>query len=384
MKFLLATTDPQKLPVTILSRCLQFNLKRLPQPAIRKQLETLLEKESIGADSDSIQMIARAADGSMRDALSLLDQAIAFCGGALKQSDVASMLGTIDRGYIFELLAALGQRDARALFQNVQNLAQQSPDFGDLLAELNSTLQRIALAQQLPDAIDDSYGDQERIHQLAKQLDPNDVQLFYQIGILGRRDLPLASNPQSGFEMVLLRMLAFAPAGSTASPSATPAGRADSSAQEAPAFKGAPSARVEKTAPPPTAATPAPATAWEQLISELTLTGLAKELAANCVLASRDEQNIRLLLRRPNAHILSDASRDRLQTALQARLGTTARLLIEVVDDATQESPAQLDQKRQQARQEAAQRTVLDDVGVKALIDTFDARIDNDSVRPLE
>jgi DNA polymerase-3 subunit gamma/tau len=384
VKFLLATTDPQRLPITILSRCLQFNLKRLPLPAIQKQLEKLLAQESIGADAESTAMLARAADGSMRDALSLLDQAIAFCGGSLNHADVGAMLGTIDRGQVFEILDALGRRDARALFTCVQGLAQQSPDFGGVLAELNATLQRVALAQQLPDAIDDAHSDRERVLQCARALDANDVQLFYQIGIMGRRDLPLASDPQSGFEMVLLRMLAFTPNAAAQATRAEVAG--DTRPTPSAPLRAAESAPTATNTPPPSAppaGLPTSAT-WDTWVGTLRLTGLAKQLAANTVLAAADERSVRLQLRKGNAHVLSDAARDRLQAALQGQLGAALRLTIDVVDDLGQESPAQLEQRRQQARHEAAQRTVQDDAGVKALIDTFNARIDGDSVRPLE
>jgi DNA polymerase-3 subunit gamma/tau len=294
------------------------------------------------------------------------------------------MLGTIDRGHVFEILNALAQRDARALFACVQNLAQQSPDFGGVLAELNSTMQRVALAQQLPDAIDDTHGDRERVLQCAQALDANDVQLFYQIGILGRRDLPLASDPQSGFEMVLLRMLAFTPNAAAQPVRAEPLAEARTVAP--------PRARQETSvpaAPKPRPSTAEPASSstnadWETMVGGLGLTGLAKELAANCVLVAADDRTVRLQLRKGNSQVLTDAARERLQTALQTKLGAGVRLHVDVVDDIGQESPAQLELRRQQARHEAAQRTVRDDAGVKALIDTFNARIDSDSVQPLE
>ncbi len=211
VKFLLATTDPQKLPVTILSRCLQFSLKNMQPEKIVDHLRHVLGEELIRFDEESLWLLGRAADGSMRDALSLTDQAIAFGNGALQVSDVRSMLGTIDHGQVFGLLEALGVGDAKALLAAVAELAEQGADFTGVLAELLSVLQRIAIAQVLPQAVDNSLGDQERVLALAGQISAEDVQLFYQLGLHGRRDLPLAPEPRGGFEMAMLRMLAFRP-----------------------------------------------------------------------------------------------------------------------------------------------------------------------------
>ncbi|MCF6210905.1 MAG: DNA polymerase III subunit gamma/tau [Gammaproteobacteria bacterium] len=211
VKFLLATTDPQKLPVTILSRCLQFNLKHLSPEQIRNHLEMVLGKEGVEFDIPALGLIARAADGSMRDALSLLDQAIAFGAGTLRESDVRSMLGSIEQHHVIDLLTGLADADASALLTRVAQLAEQAPDFAGVLAELISTLHRIALVQAVPGTINDEMADREAVLALAGRLSPEDVQLYYQIALIGRRDLPLAPTPRGGFEMVLLRMLAFRP-----------------------------------------------------------------------------------------------------------------------------------------------------------------------------
>ena len=211
VKFLLATTDPQKLPVTILSRCLQFSLKNMPPEKVVEHLRHVLGEESIGYDDESLWLLGRAADGSMRDALSLTDQAIAFGNGALQVAEVRSMLGTIDHGQVFGLLDALVASDARGLMQAVAELAEQGADFAGVMAELISTLQRLAMAQVVPEAADNSLGDQARVLELAGRISAEDIQLFYQLGLHGRRDLPLAPEPQGGFEMALLRMLAFRP-----------------------------------------------------------------------------------------------------------------------------------------------------------------------------
>ena len=212
VKFLLATTDPQKLPVTILSRCLQFSLKNMPPERVVEHLRHVLGEEMIRFDEESLWLLGRAADGSMRDGLSLTDQAIAFGNGALQASEVRTMLGTIDHGQVFGLLEALAAHDARGLLAAVAELAEQGADFAGVLGELISTLQRLAIAQVLPDGVDNSQGDRERVVELAGRMAAEDVQLFYQLALHGRRDLPLSPDPRGGFEMALLRMLAFRPA----------------------------------------------------------------------------------------------------------------------------------------------------------------------------
>lgn len=213
VKFLLATTDPHKLPVTVLSRCLQFNLKNMSPERIVGHLGFVLGEEGVAHDEASLWQLARAADGSMRDALSLTDQAIAFGQGALVGAEVASMLGSIDSQRIVQMLEALINSDGAALLHAVAAFAEQSPDFYSALGDLTSLLHRIAIAQALPNAIDNSFGDQQQILQFSQQLTPEDVQLFYQTALIGRRDLSLSPDPRGGFEMCLLRMLAFKPQG---------------------------------------------------------------------------------------------------------------------------------------------------------------------------
>jgi DNA polymerase III subunit gamma/tau len=218
VKFLLATTDPQKLPVTILSRCLQFSLKNMPPERVVEHLSHVLAAESIPFEEDALWLLGRAADGSMRDAMSLTDQAIAFGEGKVLAADVRAMLGTLDHGQVYGVLQALLEGDARALIEAVRHLAEQGPDWNGVLAEILNVLHRVAIAQALPDAIDNGQGDRDRVLALAEVLPAEDVQFYYQMGLIGRRDLPLAPDPRSGFEMVLLRMLAFRPAGTDAVP----------------------------------------------------------------------------------------------------------------------------------------------------------------------
>jgi DNA polymerase-3 subunit gamma/tau len=218
VKFLLATTDPQKLPVTILSRCLQFSLKNMPPERVVEHLTHVLSVENVPFEDDALWLLGRAADGSMRDAMSLTDQAIAFGEGKVLAADVRAMLGTLDHGQVYGVLQALLEGDARALLEAVRHLAEQGPDWAGVLAEILNVLHRVAIAQALPEAVDNGQGDRDRVLTLAQALPAEDVQFYYQMGLIGRRDLPLAPDPRSGFEMVLLRMLAFRPAGSDDAP----------------------------------------------------------------------------------------------------------------------------------------------------------------------
>ena len=235
VKFLLATTDPQKLPVTILSRCLQFNLKHLSPERIVEHLQFVLGEEKVPCEEAGLWALARSADGSMRDALSLTDQAIAHGGGKITEAEVYDMLGTIDLGAIADIARALANRDAVDVLAVVGRMAEHAPDFGAALADLLSVWHRVAIAQTVPDALDNRHGDDPLVRELAKALSPEDVQLFYQIALLGRRDLPLAPEPRIGFEMALLRMLAFQPV-------------ADSAVQPPPVQEGMPAVSAPPTA----------------------------------------------------------------------------------------------------------------------------------------
>lgn len=212
VKFILATTDPQKLPATILSRCLQFSLKNMTPERVVEHLTHVLGVENVPFEDDALWLLGRAADGSMRDAMSLTDQAIAFGEGKVMAADVRAMLGTLDHGQVFDVLTALIDGDARSLLEAVRHLAEQGPDWNGVLSEILNVLHRVAIAQALPEGVDNGHGDRDRVLALAQALPAEDVQFYYQMGLIGRRDLPLAPDPRGGFEMVLLRMLAFRPA----------------------------------------------------------------------------------------------------------------------------------------------------------------------------
>ncbi len=223
VKFLLATTDPQKLPMTVLSRCLQFNLKNLTAERIQQHLDHVLQAESIPFETAALWLLARSADGSMRDALSLTDQAIAFGAGAVNENDVRAMLGTIDQHLVYRIVEQIAAQQPQAVLEAVQSLAEFSPDYHGVLGDIVSLLHRVALAQVVPAAVDNSLGDRDQVMALAQQMRAEEVQLYYQVALMGRKDLPLVPEPREGLEMTLLRMLAFRPAGSEPLPARTPA-----------------------------------------------------------------------------------------------------------------------------------------------------------------
>ena len=218
VKFLLATTDPQKLPITVLSRCLKFDLKRLPADDIAAHLERILVEESIGFETAALKLVARAADGSMRDALSLLDQAVAYGAGTVTEEETRAMLGTVDRSRVIELLDAIAMHDAAGAMDVVAAIASDAADCSDVLAEMVNTLHRVAVLQAVPGAVEPDPDLAEACARLAGRLSPEDVQLHYEIGLRGRRDLALVPDPRLGLEMTVLRMLAFAPDAAGASP----------------------------------------------------------------------------------------------------------------------------------------------------------------------
>ncbi len=377
VKFLLATTDPQKLPVTVLSRCLQFNLKRLPAALIARYLDQVLEQESIPREEEAIRLLAQAGDGSMRDALSLLDQAIAFGGGRVERAGVATMLGSIDRRWVVDLLEALAAGDAPTLLRRVAELDESAPDYAAVLAELLSLLQRVALAQVAPEATpDDDWSDSGEARRLAGMLAPEDVQLFYQIALLGRRDLPLMPEPRGGFEMVLLRMLCFRPVTLEASPPAPARG-------SAPAPTVTP---VERTllASPLAAPTPDPTPAvseWGNLVQQLGLTGIARQVALHCALVERQDHHFRLMLEPGHAQMFNKAIEERLKAALEQYLGSSVDLRVQV-GDAALATPARQQAERQAERQQAAADRIAKDPNIRDIQERFDARIA--TIHPLE
>jgi len=397
VKFLLATTDPQKLPVTILSRCLQFNLRRLGIEQIQQHLEKILGAEGIGFEVAALAEMARAADGSMRDALSLMDQAIAFTGGQVNESDVRSMLGTIERREVYDVLDAIASGENGTVLEQIRSLAEKSPDYLEVIVEMLSSLHYIAMLQQWPDAFDASMGDQTRLLNLVGRLTPEDVQLYYQIALHGRRDLPFAPDPRTGLEMTVLRMLAFRPAGEGKQIEVSVKNVA--AAATPPATRGRPLANTPAVAKPESPVEKAPVLAepvappvvsepvssvlddWHQLMGRLPTSGVVKQLAMNCSLMSKQADRWLLALDPNHKHLLTSERQDRLQEDVCETTAQQIRLQIEIQPPQT-ETPAARLLREVAERQAQAQTAITSDDGVKNLMETFGAQIKPESIQP--
>ena len=368
VKFLLATTEAKKVPVTILSRCLQFNLKHLGPEQIEAQLKKVITLESVTADTRSIQYLAQAAAGSMRDALSLLDQAIAFGSGTLRDEQVREMLGTIDSVELTGILQAVAAGNAQELLARATRIAEHNPDYESILGELIARLHDIALVHLLPEGGGPRDEDTVRLAELFR---PEDVQLCYQIALLGRRDLATTPDPRIGFEMTLVRMLAFRPGGVDMAATTGVQRPAQTSASAAP-----PAARVADIPEDP-----AVAGDWQQVIDEMALAGLVKELAGHCVLHERTRDRVHLVLAPSQEHLLKTTQKERLQDALRTRFGPDVRLVISV-EQPQKETPVERRAREERETQAAALAKMRTDPNVQALVTAFDATLDESTVRP--
>lgn len=379
VKFLLATTDPQKLPVTVLSRCLQFNLKRLPGALIVERMNRICGDEGIEADAGALTRIARAAAGSMRDALSLLDQALAFGGGALRDADVAEMLGSMDQRHINDLLGCLAAGDAVALMEQIRMLQELVPDYESVLDDMATVLQQIAVLQLAgADSLDED-ADLEVLAEFAARLSADLVQLYYQIAITGRRDINLAPDPRVGFEMTLLRMVAFQPAGNAAP--AAPGGEPVTAARAsggAGSVAPAPAPAAKKKQRPPSAEA-----AWPTIIESLQLKGAVRQLADSCALASRTDKEFKLELNRMSEHLLTDQLQKRLVDALQGAFDKNLRVDITVVDSNVETVASRVADETALELQ-AAQNSIENDPNVRDLVDMFGAEVEQESIRPAQ
>jgi DNA polymerase-3 subunit gamma/tau len=399
VKFILATTDPQKLPITVLSRCLQFNLKRLPISIIRDQLALVLGNESLEFEPGATTELARAADGSMRDGLSLLDQAIAFSGGeTLRREPIAEMLGTGSRQLLIELITALVASDGAALLEAFRKIESQAPDYASMLNDLSAQLQRIAVLQMLPGARDDD--DDEDLVALVPKVGVEDVQLWYQIGVAGRRDLPWAPDPRLGFEMTLLRMLAFKPGegggdgvAKPAAASASRAGSAPVSASAAAVSRPAPAAAA--AAPPLTIAESAAALAakpdpslkhlpWAQLHEHLGLEGAGRQLARQCTWNGREGDVVHLGLAVDAAFLNHESRRAALEQSLSRVFGESLRVVIDITSSDVSQTPAQIDAQRASDRVRGAIESIETDPVVRAFKEQFGAMVRPNSIHPLD
>jgi DNA polymerase-3 subunit gamma/tau len=419
VKFLLATTDPQKLPVTVLSRCLKFNLKRLLPEQISGQMRHILAAEGIEYEDEAIGELAHGADGSLRDGLSLLDQAIAYGGGALRAADVRAMLGSVERGQVLGVIEALAVGDGAALMGEADRIASYSPDFAGVLDDLATVLHRIQLIQLVP-----GYREEEGdagLADIANRLAPEDVQLYYQIATTSRRELPLAPDARIGFEMALLRMFAFRPAeaGQGAAPSApravTPAPAAPSRAA-APAPVAAPSRAPAPVAaapaapvpapvaprPSPVAATPAPAPApaptapqgplaldanglpdWHDVIERANLRGPIGQLAQNSSLRELDGESMVLALQPQHMHLAVEPLTSQMEEKVSHALGRRIRIRF-IADHGNLGTPAERRAQAQIDAQANAVASMETDPFVQTLKREFDARVIPQSIKPVE
>jgi len=398
VKFVLATTDPQKIPVTVLSRCLQFNLKPLPPQLIGDRIGHILGAEGIAFEPAGVALIARAASGSLRDGLSLLDQAIAYGGGAVSESVVRKMLGAVDRDYVYRIAEALAAGDGPALMAESDALAARGLAAASALEELASLFHRIAIAQAVPAAAT-NYDDAERITAFASRFSAESVQLAYQICAQGRADLALAPDEATGFAMTLLRLLAFEPA-TDAAPAAAPrseraAATAPTSRQAAPVREAQPASNIAAVMPPPASASakaqtptgpvvalPGDPAAWPGFIASLKLTGMAAQLAAQSELKTVNNNALTLALPVAHKHLADKVYADKLKAALE--LATGRRLLLAFEVGAATESSLAATEKRERAEAKAkGEAAFRDEPFVRDLLATFDGQVKTDTVRPL-
>jgi DNA polymerase-3 subunit gamma/tau len=400
VKFILATTDPQKIPVTVLSRCLQFNLKQMPQAHIIDHLSRVLEAEGVSFEPAALRHLAKGAAGSMRDALSLLDQAIAHGAGKVEEEGVRAMLGTVGDEHLFALLDGLAAQDVNAMLEVAKLMDARSLSFDGGLQELATLFHRVSLLQLAPQAILDD-AERERLTPFARAFDAEYLQLAYQIAIHGRDELALAPDEYAGFAMTLLRLHAFRPERATASAAPSSAPRQAAVPARSPAV--APAASVTNAlsgTPAPVVAAPRPQPApamakpgattvastaiddWHGLVARLPLTGMAKQLAQHCELVERGETLIRLRLSPVHKHLLGKLQQDKLQAELQASLGQVARLEIDVAEPAS-ETPAERSRNAQRERQEKAIASIEQDPFVRDVVDLFDASIDESTIKPV-
>lgn len=433
IKFLLATTDPQKVPVTVLSRCLQFNLKRMSRAQILSQLQFLTEQESVDADVAALGQLAAAADGSMRDALSLLDQAIGYGGGAVRQDAVEAMLGSISRDYLQRLFDALQEQQAATLLREARAVIEHNPDYQRVCAEMLSLLQQVALYQSDPSLVDDSVISSELLQQYSAAWSPEEIQLYYQIMLQGRHDLLISPDEAAGFEMLMLRLIAFSPPSETAgaehevkkkpeissglkprprddqpSPkpilsAANPESDGDRESAET-SQAGDFAVEVDNAGPESDDVTSAAAKAaspgepglaehdaatgaeleWHKLAYDLGLDGLAQEIVANSSLESWQDEHLKLALLPEIQDLVNPLIESEIRRALEEKLGVSLQLELSARDSLTGETPLQAKLRRLEQERLAAIDAIREDRVVLKLQQAFSAELDESSVVKIE
>jgi DNA polymerase III subunit gamma/tau len=398
VKFILATTDPQKIPVTILSRCLQFNLKQMPVPLIVEHLEKVLAAEKVDYETNALRVLAKAAQGSMRDALSLTDQAIAYAAGKVSEESVRNMLGTLDDSYLIRILDSLIAKDGATLLAISNEMGERSMSFSLALQDLSSLIQKIAAAQIVPESVLEDWPEATEIRRLATLLTKEEAQLFYQISITSRPDLSLAPDEQTGFAMTLLRMLAFRPGGgggggSAPTPSAPPVNTARPTAttHSAPA----PAVRASAPAPAPAATKPFAAAGnavgnpaerpdWHALMRQLPVKGMVQQLAFQTELQDWSDlaAGVKATIVTPMPQLASEASVARLADALTAHFGKPVKVLIEK-GQVEGKTVAKVDQQIHQEKRQNAEQLIAADPFIQQLEKEFGAKVVGGSVKPL-
>jgi len=404
VKFILATTDPQKIPVTILSRCLQFNLKQMPVPLIVEHLEKVLAAEKVEYEVNALRVLAKAAQGSMRDALSLTDQAIAYAAGKVTEESVRGMLGTLDDAYLIRILDCLIAKDGASLLAVANEMGERSMSFSLALQDLSSLIQKIAAAQVVPESVLDDWPEAGEIRRLATQLTKEEAQLFYQITITSRPDLSLAPDEQTGFAMTLLRMLAFRPGsgggggGSAPAPSAPPANTVRPVTASAPTAKASAPAAAKPAsaamATKPVASAPVAATApvgnsaerpdWHALMRQLPVKGLVQQLAFQTELQdwNNGAAGVRATIVTPMPQLASEASIARLADALTAHFGKPVKIVIEK-GEVEGKTVAKVDAQIHQEKRMNAEQMIAADPFIQQLEKEFGAKVVGGSVKPL-
>lgn len=397
VKFILATTDPQKVPVTVLSRCLQFNLKQMPSASISEYMEKILKEEAINYEINAIYLIAKAANGSMRDALSILDQGIAYCGGTIEEATIKKMLGAIDQSYLFNLIQAVIDQDGQKVIEIAKHMDERNLSFEAALNDLANLIQIISVTQAIPESLEVSYLDRDQVITLSKKISAEQLQLLYQITILGRRDLYLAPDEYAGFTMTLLRMLSFAPQDAVIAKN--PAIAKNDVAHSATKIE---SAAISKDVSSETfeikkkievtheidedisdkeiskEAVPFNGN-WRELVDQLKL-GLVKALAQQSELVSFKNNEIILSIADEHKHLLNEAYQKKLELSLSEHFSQRIKLVI--LQKGANNSPLKQKQEERSTLMKDTENAILQDQFVKSLLTEFNAEIIPSSIKP--
>ena len=392
VKFILATTDPQKVPVTVLSRCLQFNLKQMPSASISEYLEKILKEEAINYEINAIYLIAKSANGSMRDALSILDQGIAYCGGTIEEATIKKMLGAIDQSYLFNLTHAVIDQDGSKVIEIAKQMDERNLSFDAALNDLANLIQMISVAQAIPESLEASYLERDQVIALTKKISAEQLQLLYQITILGRRDLYLAPDEYAGFTMTLLRMLSFIPQDSVTSKTSVPL-RKDIATQ---AIKLEPVIKPSETSLDSSedkkkievldeATDDEPKVTrsfdgnWRGLVDQLKL-GLVKALAQQSELVSFKDNEMILSIADEHKHLLNETYQKKLESSLSEYFNQRIKLII--LQKGANNSPLKQKQEERSTLMKDTEHAILQDQFVKSLLNEFNAEIIPSSIKP--